>query len=65
MKEEVTLFEILVKTSYLIQITEPDNLENLVSFGSGFIVEYDENKFFVTADHNLHFDDYGEVDDHY
>jgi len=60
MEDEVSLNEVLVKTSYLTQITEPNdkNLENPVGFGSGFIVDYDNYKFFVTADHTVHIDDY-------
>jgi hypothetical protein len=59
--DEISLLEILVKTSYLTQITEPENreLHKPVGYGSGFIVDYDGIKFFVTADHNVHFDDYG------
>ncbi len=66
MKDQVSLHEILVKTSYLTQITEPDNLQldNPIGFGSGFIVEYEQDKFFVTADHTIHIDDYkGETEE--
>ena len=60
MEESVTLHEILVKTSYLTQITEPEDkaLENPIGFASGFIVEYENDKFFITADHIVHFDDF-------
>jgi hypothetical protein len=66
MDDQVSLHEVLVKTSYLTQITEPDNknLDNPVGFGSGFIVQYDSDKFFVTADHTIHIDDYkGEIEE--
>lgn len=66
MQDQVSLHEILVKTSYLTQITEPDNLglDKPIGFGSGFIVEYDQDKFFVTADHTIHIDDYnGEIEE--
>ncbi|HVA97634.1 MAG TPA: hypothetical protein VNG53_01965 [Bacteroidia bacterium] len=58
--ELFSLYDILVKTSYHTQITRPNdkNLENPVGFGSGFIVEFNNNNFFVTADHTLHLDDY-------
>lgn len=58
--EQVTLNEFLVKTSYQTQITEPTDRKcsKPVSFGSGFIVEYDDTKLFVTADHTVHLDDY-------
>lgn len=57
---EVSLHEVLVKTSYQTQITEPDdkNCENPIAFGSGFIVEYENEVFFVTADHTIHIGDY-------
>jgi hypothetical protein len=60
MDDQISLNEVLVKTSYLTQITEPDNknLDNPIGFGSGFIVQYDNDKFFVTADHTIHIDDY-------
>jgi S1-C subfamily serine protease len=66
MEEQVSLHEVLVKTSYTTQITESDtkNLDNPVGFGSGFIVQYDSDKFFVTADHTIHKDDYkGEIEE--
>jgi hypothetical protein len=58
--DKMSLYEVLVKTSYLTQITEPENntLDNPVGFGSGFIVDYEGEKFFVTADHTIHVDDY-------
>lgn len=60
MNEQVSLNEVLVKTSYLTQITEPTNigLDNPIGFGSGFIVDYNNTKLFVTADHTIHMDDY-------
>lgn len=62
MEEQVSLHEVLVKTSYLTQITEPENksLDHPLGFASGFIVEYNGDKFFVTADHTIHRDDYNE-----
>lgn len=60
MDDQISLQEVLVKTSYQTQTTLPtDKLcENPLAFGSGFIVEYQNEKFFVTADHTLHLDDY-------
>ena len=59
-KESIPLCEALVKTSYQTQITDAidKNCENPVGFGSGFIVEYRDTVFFVTADHVVHPDDY-------
>ncbi len=60
MKETLSLYELLVKTSYHTQITESKDkkCENPLSFGSGFIVDFDNERFFVTADHTVHLDDY-------
>jgi hypothetical protein len=57
---ELTLIEVLAKTSYQIQITEPSNkeLDKPIAFGSGFLVNYKEELIFITADHNVHLDDY-------
>jgi hypothetical protein len=63
--ERISLFEVLVKTSFQTQITDPSDkkCENPVAFGSGFIVDFDGDKFFVTADHTVHLDDYNkEID---
>ncbi len=60
--KEVTLHEILVKTSYQTQVNRPSDLHltNPVAFGSGFIISFYDKSFFVTADHVLHLDDYTE-----
>jgi len=57
---ELTLIEVLAKTSYQIQITEPSNkeLDKPIAFGSGFLVNYKKELIFITADHNVHLDDY-------
>jgi len=50
----------MVKTSYLTQITAPEDkgVEHPIGFGSGFIVRHNSNEqFFVTADHTIHPDD--------
>lgn|GEM_PF-832542 len=61
----ISIYEVLVKTSYQTQITEPDDKEcaNPVAFGSGFIVEFNGINFFVTADHTIHLDDYEEKEE--
>jgi hypothetical protein len=60
MENEISLYEVLVKTSYQTQITLPEDklCENPVGYGSGFIVVYQNEKFFITADHTLHIDDH-------
>lgn len=61
MSDYISLNEVLVKTHYLTQITKFDNtdLDKPIGYGSGFIVEVSGNRFFVTADHTIHLDDYG------
>jgi hypothetical protein len=60
--DQISLEELLVKTSYQTQTTASTDksLERPLSFGSGFIAKYQEEQFFVTADHTLHLDDYEE-----
>jgi hypothetical protein len=57
-----SLQELLVKTSYPTQTTSPTDkdFKDPRAFGTGFIVEYQDEKFFVTADHTIHLDDYPE-----
>lgn len=64
-ENSLSMYEVLVKTSYQTQITEPHDKEcsNPVAFGSGFIVEFDGTDFFVTADHTVHLDDYEEAEE--
>ncbi len=59
-KETLPLCEVLVKTAYQTQMTHPSdkNCEKPIGFGSGFMVEYNQKVFFVTADHVVHPDDY-------
>ena len=56
----ITLIEVLAKTSYQVQITELTNKEfdRPIAFGSGFLVNYKNELIFVTADHNIHIEDY-------
>lgn len=55
-----SLLEVLVKTNYQTVTTAMGNqdYEKYICHGSGFIVQYKDTKFFVTADHVLHPDDY-------
>lgn len=41
-----------------VYASEDTQLLNPIIFGSGFLVCYKGKPFFITADHNLHFDDY-------
>lgn len=52
------LLDYLSKTSYFIKISEPRNSEKPIAFGTGFFVNYKDNCFFITADHNIHIDDH-------
>lgn len=58
--KELSLCEILVKTSYMVQITTVNDkvFEKPIGYGSGFIIEYKDTKFFITADHVLNIEDY-------
>ena len=58
--DNLSLLEVLAKTTYQIQITRPHDKEcdRPIAFGSGFIINYKSTSFFVTADHNIHLDDY-------
>ena len=58
--EPTSLLEVLVKTHYHTVTTEPRNLnsDKYICHGSGFMVQYKNVIFFVTADHVLHFADY-------
>ena len=57
---KVTLIEVLAKTTYQVQITKSSNKEfdRPIAFGSGFLVNYKNELIFVTADHNIHIEDY-------
>lgn len=59
-ESKLTLIEVLAKTSYQVQITKSTNKEfdRPIAFGSGFLVDYKQELIFVTADHNIHFEDY-------
>lgn len=65
MNDQISLHEILVKTAFTTQITLPTDkqFDNPIAFGSGFIIEYENEIFFVTADHTLHLDDYDDNSD--
>jgi hypothetical protein len=59
-EESTSLLTILVKTAYQVQITKPENIDcdRPIAYGAGFMVNYKNVSFFVTADHNVHLDDY-------
>lgn len=58
--QPISLLEVLVKTHYHTVTTEPGNVDSdkYICHGSGFMVQYKNVIFFVTADHVLHPDDY-------
>lgn len=58
--EPTSILEVLVKTHYHTVTTEPGNLDSdkYICHGSGFMVQYKNVVFFITADHVLHFADY-------
>jgi hypothetical protein len=55
-----SLLTALVRTAYQVQVTKPDNIDcdRPIAYGAGFMVRYKNVSFFVTADHNVHLDDY-------
>lgn len=59
-KEHTTynLLDYLAKTSYFIKISEKTNPEKPIAYGTGFFVNYKNNCFFLTADHNIHLNDH-------
>lgn len=59
-ESKLNLIEILAKTSYQVQITKSTNKEfdRPIAFGSGFLVDYKKELIFITADHNIHIEDY-------
>ncbi|MDH6310021.1 hypothetical protein M2451_002911 [Dysgonomonas sp. PFB1-18] len=58
--KQIPLTEVLVKTTYFTQSTHPSDTEcsRPMYFGCGFMIRYKDETFFVTADHNLHPEDY-------
>lgn len=58
---DLTLNEVLVKTSYFVQSNEPEDKNfqgRPAAYGTGFVVLYKGRKFFVTADHVAHVKDH-------
>lgn len=61
-EESHPLSEVLIRTNYMTVMTDPadKSMERAVGYGSGFIMNYKELLFFVTADHVVHPDDHDE-----
>jgi hypothetical protein len=57
-EKEFQIIEILAKTNYQIVIHKDKNLHNPIAFGSGFFLNFKDNLFFLTADHNIHIEDH-------
>ena len=58
-EKKFDLREILIKTNYQIVIHKEKTFDNFpIAFGSGFFINYKENLFFLTADHNMHYNDH-------
>jgi hypothetical protein len=56
------LLELLSRTRFQVFTYEPGtNYELPSGVGSGFMISYKEKQFFVTADHVMHRDDYGKI----
>jgi hypothetical protein len=60
-EKQFDLREILVKTNYQLVIHKEKDFKTLpVAYGSGFFLNYQDNLFFLTADHNIHYNDHQE-----
>ncbi|MDE5516054.1 hypothetical protein KRE49_09895 [Elizabethkingia meningoseptica] len=58
-EREFQLTEILVKTTYQIVISKEQSFQSQpIAFGAGFFLNYKDNLFFITADHNIHIEDH-------
>lgn len=58
-EREFSLLEILVKTTYQIVVSKENSFQSApIGFGAGFFLNYKDNLFFLTADHNIHIDDH-------
>ncbi|WP_291583780.1 hypothetical protein [Bacteroides sp.] len=56
------LLELLSRTRFQVLTYEPGtNYELPSGVGSGFMISYKDKQFFVTADHVMHCDDYGKI----
>lgn len=58
-EQEFSLTEILVKTTYQIVVSKEQSFQTFpIAYGAGFFINYKENLFFITADHNIHINDH-------
>ena len=58
-EKEFDLREILIKTNYQLVIHKEKEFDSFpIAYGSGFFINYKENLYFLTADHNIHYDDH-------
>jgi hypothetical protein len=58
-EREFSMIEILVKTTYQIVVSKEKSFQSTpIGFGAGFFLNYKDNLFFLTADHNIHINDH-------
>ncbi|WP_281631526.1 hypothetical protein [Flavobacterium luteolum] len=58
-EKDFDIREILIKTTYQIVVCDENSFKSVpVAYGSGFFLNYKENLFFITADHNIHYEDH-------
>ena len=58
-EREFSITEILAKTTYQVIISKEKSFQtNPIAFGAGFFINYKDNLFFITADHNIHIEDH-------
>ncbi|CAI9686945.1 hypothetical protein EAVNVH72_03542 [Elizabethkingia anophelis] len=58
-EREFSLTEILVKTTYQIVVSKEPSFQSFpIAYGAGFFLNYKDNLFFITVDHNIHINDH-------
>ncbi|MDN3582109.1 hypothetical protein [Mucilaginibacter flavus] len=58
-ERQYSITEVLVKTTYQISVHKEPSFDRMpIGFGAGFFLNYKKHLFFITADHNIHFDDH-------
>lgn len=58
-EKEYDLREILIKTTYQVVMHKTKDFDDFpLAYGSGFFLNYKDKLFFLTADHNIHWEDH-------
>lgn len=54
----ISVYELLWRTTLQVVVTKDEEAQRIKNWGSGFLFNYKENSFFITADHVAHLDDF-------